>query len=164
MKTSKLKVNELEDHNKELKGKISSLEIEKNVFEATQAKLERSIKDLQERNKNEVNRLKSTHDNEIEEVQDRMNTKVEQENRKVNEIIEELEKVKLERDKLEKENSINSRDFGRTGKNKDAERVAEKLKEKVKINEEIFKEQLQILENENGNLKKETEKHRSDER
>jgi hypothetical protein len=65
----------------------------------------------------------------------------------------------LERDKLEQENIIHTtlaKENTKGGRSKDSERVAEKLKEKLSINEELFKEQLQIIENDNVYLKRES--------
>lgn len=68
-----------------------------------------------------------------------------------------LDKVKLERDKLEQENIIHTtlnQENRQSGKNKDNDRAVEKLKEKLTINEELFKEQIHIIENDNIYLKK----------
>lgn len=68
-----------------------------------------------------------------------------------------LDKVKLERDKLEQENIIHTtlnQENRQSGKNKDNDRAVEKLKEKLAINEELFKEQIHIIENDNIYLKK----------
>lgn len=46
---------------------------------------------------------------------------------------------------------------GQKGSTKENERAIEKLKEKNKINEDLFKEQLEILENDNDYLKREAD-------
>lgn len=62
--------------------------------------------------------------------------------KKINEIEDTLDQVKLERDKLEQENIIHttlSQDNRHSARNKDSDRAIEKLKEKLAINEELFK-------------------------
>ena len=68
-----------------------------------------------------------------------------------------MDKIKLEKDTLEQEKNLYStisKDQGKQSRHKESERAVEKLKEKLKINEELFKEQLQIVENDNHYLKK----------
>ena len=62
--------------------------------------------------------------------------------KKINEIEDVLDKVKMERDKLEQENIIFTtlnQQNKQSGRNKDNDRAIEKLKEKITINEELFK-------------------------
>jgi hypothetical protein len=71
----------------------------------------------------------------------------------------------MERDKLEQENIIFTtlnQENKQSGRNKDNDRVIEKLKEKLSINEELFKEQLHIVENDNVYLKREAEKSKAE--
>ena len=55
---------------------------------------------------------------------------------------EKLDKIKLEKDTLEQEKNLYStisKDQGKQSRHKESERAVEKLKEKLKINEELFK-------------------------
>lgn len=67
-----------------------------------------------------------------------------------------MNQLRLERDKLEKEKAINSvfRD-PKSPRANPLNLTAEKLKEKLTINEELFMEQIQLLENDNSYLRKE---------
>jgi hypothetical protein len=86
--------------------------------------------------------------------------KLEGKQKKINEVEEALDKLKLERDKLEQENIIHTtltKEGKQATRGKDSDRLADKLKEKLAINEELFREQLQIVENDNVYLKREAD-------
>ena len=79
--------------------------------------------------------MRRDHDSEIEELQANLNLKIEQMDKRMSEVQEELETVKLERDKLEKQAAINNKENNKQTRVKDSDRAVEKLKDKLKINQ-----------------------------
>ncbi len=105
-------------------------------------KTRKMLAQLNEKAKADIDQLKRQHEDEIRRVEDDYFSKIEEKIKKINEIEDVLDKVKMERDKLEQENIIFTtlnQQNKQSGRNKDNDRAIEKLKEKITINEELFK-------------------------
>jgi hypothetical protein len=101
-------------------------------------KTKKLLGQLTEKAKGDIEQLKRDHEDEIKRVEDDYFGKVEEKIKKISEIEDVLERVRMERDKLEQENIIYttlSQEGRQAGRNRDSERAVEKLREKISINE-----------------------------
>lgn len=131
----------------------------------SEMKSKKMLNQLNEKAKMDIENAKRDQQQEIKRIEDDYFAKIEAKIKKISEIEDVLDKVKLERDKLEQENIIHTtlnQENRQSGKNKDNDRAVEKLREKLAINEELFKEQIHIIENDNIYLKKEAEKYKTE--
>jgi hypothetical protein len=124
------------------------VEGEKRAAEMGDAKNRKLVEQLAEKGRADAERMKREHEEELQRAEEEYYGKLEGKQKKVVEVEEALDRIKLERDKLEQENIIHTalaKEAGKQGRNKDSERLAEKLREKLTINDELFREQLQIV-------------------
>ena len=149
----------------ELRRKIDGLEGEKREVEMSEAKHRKLAEKLGESSKAEAERSRRQHEKEVAQLEEEYYGKLEAKQKQINEVEEKMDKLKLEKDTLEQEKilySTLSKEQGKQSRQKENERAVEKLREKLTINEELFREQLQIVENDNHYLKKEAENSKAD--
>lgn len=165
LEQNRVSLEETNDRLGELRKKYEAMEAEKRSLEISELKNKKLLEQLAEKSRNELERLRKQQEEEAQKMEDEYYAKLEGKQKKINEVEEAVDKLKLERDKLEQENIIHttlSKEGKQAARGKDSDRLADKLKEKLAINEELFREQLQIVENDNVYLKREADAAKAD--
>ena len=99
---SKIKEDSLNEMINDLKGEISKLDLEKSEMEINESRIKKSLENLTEKSKNDLLKAKKAKDNEIDSLEMEFRHKLETKDRAIADMEDQISKVKLERDKLEK--------------------------------------------------------------